>query len=147
MINTFRCRSPHRLRSNHASSPVALNRTLARRLLWLALLIALCNALLPTAMRIASADRGGQVVTLCSAFGVKQLQIDAATGQPSSGNQSSNTCEYCLASQLACLPAVEHPAPALIARISPALPDPARAEFVGQPHWPAAQPRAPPLFS
>lgn len=124
-----------------------MNRAFARHLLWLAMVIALCNALLPTALRIVASARGEQVVTICSSFGIKQIQIDAETGQPASGQQAAGSCEYCLASQLACLPSLDHPAPAPIVQVSAVLPDRFRVQFDGTYHWPSAQPRAPPTFS
>lgn len=117
------------------------DRTIA---LWIALLLAICNAMAPPLLRIAAVARGEAVVEVCTAFGVKHVGADSHSGPvtPTPWDDAA-ACKFCLGSQSPCAPAYDHPvllagAPVLDAGPLPDSP---------VPHNPArfsSRPRAPP---
>ena len=123
-----------------------IGRAFVSRVLWIALVLAVCNAVLPTALRAVSAVRGDQVVTICTSFGAKKVQMDSS-GQAARDAQQGDTCQYCLASQLACLPPVALAMPTPTALPAATVATSAGATPFLSAAWRSDQPRAPPRLS
>lgn len=75
-------------------------------MLWIALLVAVCNAIAPTLLSIAAVARGESVVEICTAFGIKRVPPASQSGGPPPASADSTACKFCLGSQSPCAPAI-----------------------------------------
>jgi len=84
---------------------VAFGRTNRHVVVWIALLLAICNAVAPDLLRMAAVARGDQVVEICTAFGIKRVDSRTSSGNTAPAS-SEAACKFCLGSQSPCAPLV-----------------------------------------
>ncbi len=98
---------------------VGFGRSNRHLVVWVALFLAICNAVAPDLLRMAAVARGDQIVEICTAFGIKRVDSRSSSGEPAPAS-TDIACEFCLASQSPCVPLVAqdysatpafHPAP------------------------------------
>ncbi|MCC7548510.1 MAG: hypothetical protein IT532_12165 [Burkholderiales bacterium] len=110
---------------------------------WIALLLAVCNAVAPPLLRMAAVARGEAVVEVCTAFGIKRVGAGANSGGSAPASADASACKFCLGSQSPCAPTIAGKridAPALHLPLI-ALPG---ESLPGDPSWLFSRPRGPP---
>ena len=98
---------------------VGFGRSNRHLVVWVALFLAICNAVAPDLLRMAAVARGEQVVEICTAFGIQRVDSRSSSGKPAPASPDT-ACKFCLGSQSPCAPLVAqgdsatpafHPAP------------------------------------
>ena len=84
---------------------VAFSRSNRHLVVWIALLLAICNAVAPDLLRMAAVARGDQVVEICTAFGIKRVDSGSSSGNTAPASYDA-ACKFCLGSQSPCTPLV-----------------------------------------
>lgn len=82
---------------------VGIRRSNRHLVLWIALFLAICNAVVPPLLRMSAVVRGDPVVEVCTAFGIKGLGPASESGGSTPSSDGSE-CKFCLGSQAPCVP-------------------------------------------